>query len=289
MPMANKIYSIIAIFHTLCILPLRQVLLFLCILLPSICFAQSFSEGEALFRSDQPDLAIPMLQKSLLDGSAGNAVYNYLGIAYMQTGDTQKALNVFVEGTAVSGTDKKSLYYNAGNAAYVLRDYQKASEYFSYAIAADSAYANAYLNRGNTNVQLAEYLTAIDDYNKYLLLDPSSDQADSVRRMITALTADLEFQEVEAERLVAEEGRLQEQKERIDAEQKRLATEKAAEKAAADAEKAVAAAEKAVADAERRQRILDEVSASLQSGESTNLSAGTEGVLEYEYEEAGLE
>ncbi len=257
--------------YTLCILLFRKLLTFFFIISSTVCFAQSFTEGEALFRSNQPQLAIPLFQRSLLDGSFKPSVYNYLGVAYMQIGDAQQALDTFVQGTSIAGSDRRSLYYNAGNAAYVLQDFVKAKDFFSFAIVADTAYANAYLNRANTSVQLATYPEAIDDYEKYLLLDPNSEQTEEVRRMIAALTSEILFQQQEAERLAAEQKRLEEEQKRIEEEQRRLAAEKAAEEAA------------------RRQRILAEVSASLQAGEATNLSAGTEGGLDYEYEEAELE
>lgn len=277
--MINKThFSIIANFYRLCILPIRSLLLFLFILLPSWCFLQSFTEGENFFRSDRPESAIESFQMSLTDGTAQPSVYNYMGIAYMQTGNTQKALDTFLQGIATAGTDKRTLYYNAGNAAYVLQNYTKANEYFSYAIVADSTYGNAYLNRGNTNIQLSKYNEAISDYNQYLALVPNSDQADAIRSMIATLTEDMAFQEREAERLAAEAERLAEQEQRIAEEQQRFAEE---QQRIADEQKA--------AEAERRQRILEQVSASLQSSTATNLSAGTEGGLEYEYEEAELE
>ncbi len=304
-------WSIIPRIYSFCILLFKKLMIFFCMLIPSVCFTQSFNEGEALFRSDQAALAIPLFQRSLLDGSATPSVYNYLGISYMTIGDAQQALDTFLLGTAVAGTDKRSLYYNAGNAAYVLQSYEKAKEYFAYAIIADPAYANAYLNRANTSVQLITYQEAIDDYNKYLLLEPNSSQADGVRRMIAALQSEMIFQQQEAERIAAEQKRLEEEQRRIEEEQQRIAQEQAAaeaarlaeeqrrleeeqqriaaEQAAAEAEAQRIAAEQAAAEEARRQQILADVSASLQSGEVTNLSAGSEGGLNYEFEEAELE
>ncbi len=270
--MYSKTFNyIIARIYSFCILLFKKAMVFFVILLPTVCFMQSFDEGESLFRSNQPELAIPQFQRSLLDGSAKPSVYNYLGIAYMQTGQTQTALDTFVQGTQVAGSDRRSLYYNAGNAAYVLQSYDKAKEYFSYALVADKAFANAYLNRGNTSVQLTSYQEAIDDYKNYLLLDPNSEQYDEVVRMIASLEGEIAFQLQEKERLAAEQKRLEEEQKRIEEEQLRLAAEKAA------------------AEEARRQRILAEVSASLQAGEATNLSAGSEGGLNYEFEEAELE
>ncbi|WP_432964134.1 tetratricopeptide repeat protein [Treponema sp. OMZ 840] len=240
--------------------------------------SDAYSEGERLFRINQPEKAIPLLQKSLLEKKSALTVYNYLGTAYMQTGDTRKALEIFLQGTAVPGTDKKSLYYNAGNAAFLLADFAKAEEYFSLSLAADSSWASSYLNRANTQVHLGKYREAIDDYNNYLVLASDSAQSAEIKRMIGALNDELAFQAQEALRKAEEAERIKKEEQRLQAERERIA-----------AEKARLEAEKAAAEAERRRKILEEVSAALQAGSSTNVSAGTEGVLDYEYEEVELE
>ena len=43
-------------------------------------------------------------------------------------------------------------------------------------------------------------------------------------------------------------------------------------------------AQKEQEERERRQRLMDEIAASLQNTESANIRAGTEGVMEYDYE-----
>lgn len=238
----------------------------------------AFAEGEKMFRTNQPEKAIPLLQKALLEKKAAPSVYNYLGTAYMQTGNIRKALDVFLQGTEAAGTDKKSLYYNAGNASFVLADYTKAQEYFSLSLAADSSWAPSYLNRANTLVYLGKFREAIDDYGSYLVLAPDSVQGSEIRRMIGVLNDELAFQEREAARRAEEAERIKKEEERLQAERERIA-----------AEKARLEAEKAAAEAERRKKLLEEVSAALQAGSSTNVSAGTEGVLDYEYEEADLQ
>ena len=40
----------------------------------------------------------------------------------------------------------------------------------------------------------------------------------------------------------------------------------------------------ATLEAERSKKLLEDIAASLQSADSTNVSAGTDGVMEYEYE-----
>lgn len=238
----------------------------------------AYAEGEKMFRTNQPEKAIPLLQKALLEKKAAPSVYNYLGTAYMQTGNIRKALDVFLQGIEAAATDKKSLYYNAGNASFLLADYAKAREYFSLSLAADSSWAPSYLNRANTLVYLGKFREAIDDYGNYLVLAPDSVQASEIRRMIGVLNDELAFQEREALRKAEEAERIKKEEERLQAERERIA-----------AEKARLEAEKAAAEAERRKKLLEEVSAALQAGSSTNVSAGTEGVLDYEYEEAELQ
>jgi len=244
-----------------------------------------FNEGELLFRSNQPEKAVSFLEKALADSETPSAVYNYLGTAYIQTGKPKKALEVFLQGTEAAGTDKKSLYYNAGNAAFLLGDYAKAHEYFSFSLAADSLWAASYLNRANTQVYLQKYTEAIDDYTQYLALAPDAPQAFEIKRMIAALNDELALQEREKQRKAEEAERIKLEEERLQAERERIEAEKA--RMAAEQERI--AAEKAAAEAERRRKILEEVSAALQTGSSTTVTAGTEGVLDYEYEEAELE
>ena len=223
-------------------------------------------------------LLLPTFFSLLYGQSTAQTAGQASGSSYEQTGNVKKALEVFLKGASTSGTDKRSLYYNAGNAAFLLADYAKAEEYFSLSLAADASWAPPFLNRGNTNVRLGNYSNAVRDYERYLALDADSAQASEVRRMISALNDQLVFLEQEKLRKAEEAERIKLEEERLNAEKARRAEEDArrAEQLAAE-------------EAERRRKILEEVSASLQAGSSTNVSAGTEGVLDYEYEEAELE
>ena len=42
----------------------------------------AYAEGEKMFRTNQPEKAIPLLQKALLEKKAAPSVYNYLGTTY---------------------------------------------------------------------------------------------------------------------------------------------------------------------------------------------------------------
>jgi tetratricopeptide (TPR) repeat protein len=215
-----------------------------------------FADGERLFRENKPAEAIPLLfQASQITGTDPR-VYTYLGLCYQQMGKYPDAISVFMKGTSAPGTDRKALFFNAGNVYFIQGLYSEAETMYSNAVAIDAAYAPALLNRGNARVNLKNFSGAIDDYNQYLVLDPATWQADSIHKLIGLLTV---------EKKSAQE----------------MALRNEAEKAASDAEKKAAD--------ERYKKLLDEVSASLQSvDEASTLSAGSEGIMDYD-EEGQLE
>jgi len=258
-------------------------------LLCSVLSANSFEEGETLFSGNRPAEAIPYFQKNLLETDTNPLVYIYLGVAYMQTGQNTKALETFVKGTTISGTNKKVLFFNAGNVCFIMKNYDKAVEYYSYAISADSLYAAPYLNRANSNVKLQKYEESITDYTNYLAIEPNSKQKENVQAIIYALQEELKKQKEEALRLAQEEAKIKAEQERVaaeKAEQERIAAEKAKVE---QENQAKLAAEKAAAEAARRKKLLEEVAAELQQTESTNLTAGTEGVIEYNEDDSDLD
>ncbi len=251
------------------------ILLFFVIqlLAASAVFADPFSEGELLFSKNKPQEAIVLFEQALPSQNVNPLVYNYLGLSYYQTGQMQKALETFLNGTQKAGTSKRVLYYNAGNTAFAMGLYQDAENYFSLASVADPSYAQAFLNRANTRIKLQKLGGAAEDYEKYLSLYPLTPQAEKIRALLQLLASDVENKKIEEERLAEETERLKE-------EEKRIASELALQKE----EQEKLEAEKAAAEAERRRVLMEEIAASLQNSESTNLSAGTEGVMEYTYE-----
>ncbi len=215
-----------------------------------------FTEGERLFRENKPAEAAPLLYQASLAPGTNPKVFIYLGLCYKQTGKYADAISVFMKGTQAIGTDRKVLFFNAGGVYFVQNLYIEAAAMYSRTIEIDSAYAPAYLNRGNARVKLTQFAKAIDDYTVYLTLDPASPQQDSVRKLIALLSSEIRNRE---DALVRTE----------------------AERAATEAEKKAAA--------ERYQKMLDDVNASLQAVDAAStLSAGSEDVITYN-EEGQLE
>ena len=258
----------------------------------NIFSSENFTIGESLFKENKPEEAINYLRLSLTEPEVNKLVYNYLGLCYYQLGRNQESLDTFLKGTTISGTNKRQLFYNAGNSAFALGQFDKAVEFYSYSLAADSNFSNAVLNRGNAYFYLVQYENAITDYENYLILEPTTDQKDMILRLIALLREELVLQEQEAQRLAEEQERIRLEDERIAAEMAKYEQIRKEEEAIRRAEEERIAAEQAAIEAElraqeeeRRKKLLEEVAAALKENESTNVSAGSEGVITYEYEE----
>jgi tetratricopeptide (TPR) repeat protein len=216
--------------------------------------AQSnFTKGEDLFMRNQPAEALPILTAAVEEDPANVKAYLYLAVVYLQLGRDDDAIATYLKVLPRGGSETSQIAYNLGNIYYGKGNTAMAARYYTEAITANPANASAYLNRANVQVRLGSLKEALADYGYYLTLEPHS----AKRAQIEQLTAFINEEFAAAER------------QRILEEQRRLEAEALAK-----------------AEAERKQRLLEEVSASLQaaSEETQGLSAGSEGMLNYEGE-----
>ena len=254
----------------------------LCVCKGSNLYAET--EGEKLFKSNRPAEAILFLEDEINNGTASSAAYNYLGLAYYQTGDYQNSVDAFAKGLKVPATNKKVLSYNQGNAYYAMGDYDNAAKSYSLALSADAKYTQALLNRGNAYLMAQKYSETISDYERYIVMEPDDPQRPKLEQLIALLKQEIVRQEEEArmmaeeaERLAEEERRMQEELARQKAEEERLEAERRAE------EERLAEI-KRQEEAERRRKMLEDVANSLQNTDSTNMTSGTEDLIDYDYE-----
>lgn len=246
--------------------------------------AGNYDKGVSLFCENKPAEAIIYLQQAILESGVDPDVYNYLGLAYYQTGQFQKSLEVFQLGTGVSGTDKRRLYYNAGNSAFALGYYDRAEEMYSYALAANPSFASAVLNRANARMKEQSYEGAILDYTQYIELEPESTQAESIRRLISLLSSELASKKQEEERLAVENERIRQEQERVAEERRKLEEERVAQAQ----EAARVEEERQAAEAERRRKLLQQVADTLKTNDAESVSVSTQSLIVYE-EEAELD
>jgi tetratricopeptide (TPR) repeat protein len=210
-------------------------------------FAQSnFSRGEELFMQNKPAEALPFLENTIAEDPVHVKAFLYLGMAYQQLNMMDEAIAAYRKILPRAGDEKARIAYNLGNAYYVKGNAVFAEQFYSQAIEADSAYAPAYLNRANTRIKTGALNTAIPDYELYLSLEPHSPKRPEIERLIAFI-----------------------REEQAAGERRRMLAEEAAR-----------------AELERRQRLLDEVSASLQAAVdgTQGLSAGSEEVQGYDGE-----
>lgn len=231
------------------------------------------SEGERLFKSNEPADAIELLEREFSAGTLSVAAYNYLGLAYYQTGQYDKSVAVFEKGLSVPGTDKKVLAYNAGNSAFAAGNYAKADECYSLALAASPDFSKALLNRANTRLSQMRLSDALGDYENYIVRVPGDPQRAEIERIISLIRAELAEKAEEAKAAEALEKARKEEEARMRAEQERIAADKARREAEA----------KATEEA-RKKKLLEDVANSLRATNTENVSGGAEDTLGYESE-----
>ena len=260
----------------------RYLIAVLFLISGSFIFAET--EGEKLFKSNKPTEAALFLEEEINNGTASSAAYNYLGLAYYQTGDYQKSVDAFAKGLKVPATNKKILSFNQGNAYYAMGDYDNAAKSYTLALSADPKFSQALLNRGNAYLMAQRYNETISDYERYIIMEPEDVQRPKLEQMLALLNQELVRQEEEAkimaeeaERLAEEERRMAEELARQKAEEERLEAERKAE------EERLAEL-KRQEEAERRRKLLEDVANSLQNTDSTNMTSGSEDLIEYDYE-----
>jgi len=208
------------------------------------CFGQTnFARGEDLFMQNKPNEARIYLENAIVEDPAHVRAFMYLGIVYEQIHRIDEAIVVYRQILSRAGDLTANVAGNLGNAYFKKDNLTEAESLYTQAIQANRNYAAAWLGRANVRLKTGSLQAAITDYEQYLMLDPRSSQRPTIERLISFIRA--EFAEAERRRLIAEE--------------------------------------EARLEAERRQRLLNEVSASLQSAAdaSQGLSSGAENVEGY--------
>ena len=170
--------------------------------------ADNFADGKTAFAANKPAEAIPFFESALQEQNPNPELFNYLGLAYYQTGSLEKSLEIFTRGLNAQGTNKRILAYNAGNTAFALGDYKKADELYTLALAAAPEFADAALNRAGARLELRLWDDSAAEYERYLELAPETPQRQSIQELITRLRAQAAEELALAEQTALEEQRL---------------------------------------------------------------------------------
>jgi len=205
--------------------------------------ASLLERGEELFLQNKPQEAVSLLEAALQENPREEKIYLYLGTAYEQLGQREKAIQILKQGLNVASSRRDTMYYNIGLNYFNLGELQAAEDMFTQATSVNSIFAQAYLNRANVRVKLEKYEDAIKDYTLYLNLAPAGRYRSQVQQMIALLKDKLHEAEM---------------------------AQQAAEKQKQEAEA-------------RRKELLNSVLNSLDNAkqETTNMSAGNEDIKDY--------
>ena len=215
------------------------------LLLAAFSWAQSnFTRGQDMFMQNNPTQALSFLERAIAEDPSNVTAYLYLGIVYEQLGRMEEAIAIYRRILPTAGSLSANVANNLGNVYYQRGNIDEAESYYTQAIGFDSVYSSAYLGRANTRLMAGNLLNAIPDYERYLLLYPTSPQRSNIEELINLIMS----------------------------------------QAAAEEMRRIIAEEEAVRVAEERQRLLDSVSASLQSAAdySQSISSGADSVELYD-------
>jgi tetratricopeptide (TPR) repeat protein len=205
-----------------------------------------FLRGEELFVQNKPSEALPFLEKAFVANQDNLEGALYLAMCYEQLEKLDEAITIYRK-VLPSGGDKTALVaFNLGNVYFRKGSNSFAEQYYTQAIRSDPAYASAWLNRANVKVKTGSLREALPDYEHYLRLEPASPKRPQIERLISLIQEEYAAEEIR--KLMAEEA--------------------------------------VRAETERRQRLIDEVSASLQAqaDEAEGIAAGAENLSGYELE-----
>jgi len=205
-----------------------------------------FTRGEALFMQNKPGEALPFLEKAFVLNQENVDGALYLAMCYEQLEKLDEAVTIYRKILPLGGEKTALIACNLGNIYFKKGSSSFAEQYYTQAIRSDPSYSSAWLNRANARVKTGSLRDAIPDYEHYLRLVPSSPKRPQIEKLISLIQE--EFAAEEIRRLMAEEA--------------------------------------AHAEAERRQRLIDEVSASLQAqaDEAEGIAAGAEDLTGYKNE-----
>ena len=205
-----------------------------------------FKQGEALFLQNKPNEALPFLEKAFVANQDYLEGALYLAMCYEQLQKLDEAITIYRKILPSGGEKTALIACNLGNLYFKKGSNSFAEQYYTQALRSDPGYSSAYLNRANVRVKTLSLRDAVNDYQYYLRLEPASPKRPQVEKLISLIQE--EFAAEEIRRLMAEEA--------------------------------------ARAEAEKRQRLIDEVTASLQAqaDEAEGITAGAENLSGYELE-----
>ncbi|MHC1705972.1 MAG: tetratricopeptide repeat protein [Bacteroidales bacterium] len=137
----------------------------------NVFFAEAYSNrGMVLARTGKPEEAIKDFNKALEINPVLQKTYANRGKAKNQTADFKGAiedLEIAIKG----GLSNPLVYFDLGFSWYNLKDFYKAKVYFDKALDISPDFVNALKYRGFTQFNEGDYLSAVNDLDRAVVLD----------------------------------------------------------------------------------------------------------------------
>lgn len=217
--------------------------------------SKGIQTGEHYFRLRKYNEAAVALQEEIKAGKIGENSFNMLALSFIAEKQLDKALDAFQAGLKNANSSKVTLYYNLGNYYYMKGEFEDAILSYTKALALDNSYDPALLNRANASLMQKDYRSALQDYKEYVKLVPNNKQSAKLTKVISSIEEQIASEAVEARKIAVEKARQEEE-----ARQER-----------------------------ERQKILEDMAASMQETDATTVTSDKEGALDYESEEGELD
>ncbi len=148
---------------------------------------ESFIQGKEFFSKNNVEEALYLFEEAMITAPT-EETYKYLAESYTILEFFEDAVLVLEEALAENVEDLPYFYFKLGNAYYSVGDYKGAIDSYLEVINIQNGYVNeAFLNIANVSVELKLYTSAIDNYTKYLELEPNSKQKRKIIKMIFLL------------------------------------------------------------------------------------------------------
>ena len=180
----------------------RSALIFAILILNGTgLFAQS--QGEKLFKENNPADAVQVLENEISNGIVSENTYNFLGLGYYQLQEYEKSVKAFQRGIDVQPGNLKILSYNQGNSYFALKEYKAAAECYSRALQVEPSFYEALLNRANSLLMGNQLRASRSDYAAFVEKNPDNPQTERINALIAAIDEEIARRE-EEERLARE-------------------------------------------------------------------------------------
>ncbi|MDR0789519.1 MAG: tetratricopeptide repeat protein [Bacteroidales bacterium] len=142
-------------------------------------YGDVFEELGLLYAKKGDGLAVEYLNSAININPKNTTAMYALGLFYQTNENYQKALDIYKQVLDINPNETKTLNSVGAINMYEKKDYAVALDCFTKAIATDSNYVLAWLNRGDTYERMGEVQKAKEDYRKVLTLDPTQEFAKS--------------------------------------------------------------------------------------------------------------